>query len=260
MYSGLDYIKVLENFQKAASLVRGPELSYVLMLILQTYILCGFPDQAEALITDYVNLTQDSLVYCMANNWLNLVEENTEDRNYWLSRAYAYDTTNPIILDNLAESYISIGKFEEGLKYYKESLDIYGALDRIITNRLHRIGYAFERAGFSEEADYYLNKAEDICISIINLNRPSAQYGTAPYDLSLIYAFRGEKSKAMEILGELQQRTITPFIPAWIIQSDPMLDGIRDDPEFQQIANDLGKKYAAEAERVRQWLEANEML
>ena len=260
MYTSIDYIKVFENFQKAASLVRGPELSYILMLIIQSYLLSGNIEEAESPITDYVNLTQDSLLYYMANYYVNLFNENPENQHYWLTKAYAYDSTDPTVLSYLAESYIKMGRFEEGLKYYKQSDDINNKLDRISYNRLHRIGYAFTLAGQKEEAGYYFDRAEKIYKSIIRLNRPRAFTGSTHYDLALIYAFRGEKSKAMEILRNLHQRSTTPYIAAWYMQWDPMLDGIRDDPEFQQIANDLGLKWRVERERVKQWLEENDML
>ncbi len=44
------------------------------------------------------------------------------------------------------------------------------------------------------------------------------------------------------------------------INNDPLFDSIRDEPEFQQIVRDVEAKYQAEHERVRKWLEENEML
>jgi len=40
----------------------------------------------------------------------------------------------------------------------------------------------------------------------------------------------------------------------------PIFNSIRDEPEFQQIARDVEAKYQAEHERVRKWLEENDML
>jgi hypothetical protein len=44
------------------------------------------------------------------------------------------------------------------------------------------------------------------------------------------------------------------------IKNDPLFNSIRDEPEFQQIVKDIEAKYQAEHERVRKWLEENEML
>jgi hypothetical protein len=46
----------------------------------------------------------------------------------------------------------------------------------------------------------------------------------------------------------------------FVVSSDPLFDNIRDEPEFQQIVPDVEAKYHAEHERIRQWLEENEML
>jgi uncharacterized protein YacL (UPF0231 family) len=40
----------------------------------------------------------------------------------------------------------------------------------------------------------------------------------------------------------------------------PLFDNLRDDPEFQQILHSMEVKCQAEHERVRKWLEENEML
>ena len=44
------------------------------------------------------------------------------------------------------------------------------------------------------------------------------------------------------------------------IKTDPLFNNIRNEPEFQQIVKDVEAKYQAEHDRVRQWLEENDML
>jgi len=48
----------------------------------------------------------------------------------------------------------------------------------------------------------------------------------------------------------------------WIIffRHDPLLDSLRGEERFQQIVSELEAKYQAEHERVRKWLEENNML
>ena len=55
----------------------------------------------------------------------------------------------------------------------------------------------------------------------------------------------------------------SPMTPLWIvsnIKDDPIFDSNRDEPEFQQIVRNVEAKYQAEHERVRKWLEENDML
>ena len=44
------------------------------------------------------------------------------------------------------------------------------------------------------------------------------------------------------------------------IKDDPLFNGIWDEPEFQQILSDVEDKFQAEHERVKKWLEENDML
>ncbi|RLD54316.1 MAG: hypothetical protein DRI97_11730, partial [Bacteroidetes bacterium] len=79
-------------------------------------------------------------------------------------------------------------------------------------------------------------------------------------DLAATYAFIGDKDKAFENLRffEKYQTANRWFIT--YINNDPLFDSIRDEPEFQQIVRDVEAKYQAEHDRVRQWLEENDML
>ena len=82
----------------------------------------------------------------------------------------------------------------------------------------------------------------------------------AYYKLAAVYAFRGEKDKAYENLRIFNQKQRMGFWRETMIKDDPLFDSIRDEPEFQQIVKDVEVKYQAEHERVRKWLEENDML
>jgi len=43
-------------------------------------------------------------------------------------------------------------------------------------------------------------------------------------------------------------------------KNNPLFDSIRGEPELQQFLQDVEVKYQAEHERVRRWLEENDML
>jgi hypothetical protein len=70
-------------------------------------------------------------------------------------------------------------------------------------------------------------------------------------NLAAIYTFQGDKDKAYDNLRIINQRQ---RMPVWMVAN------IKDDPEFQQIVRDVEAKYQAEHERVRKWLEENDML
>jgi hypothetical protein len=92
------------------------------------------------------------------------------------------------------------------------------------------------------------------------MGRLYAKLSWTSYDLAGVYAFRGEKDKAFENLRVFNQKQ--RMILTWVthFNHDPLFDSIRNEPEFQQIVRDVEAKYQAEHERVRKWLEENDML
>ena len=46
----------------------------------------------------------------------------------------------------------------------------------------------------------------------------------------------------------------------YFFKQDPLFDSMRGEPEFQQIVLDMEAKYKAEHQRIRKWLEENDLL
>jgi len=155
---------------------------------------------------------------------------------------------------------MEVGEPEQSLNYYKKLIDRIESLGTLSTNYMHRVAYAYWVNGLKEEAEHYFDLQIDYSNWNIEYGREEALRFWAYYDLASVYAFRGDKEKAYEYLRIYNQ---TPVVSLWmmkIMQKDPLFDSLRDEPEFQQILQDVETKYQAEHERVRQWLEENDML
>ena len=96
------------------------------------------------------------------------------------------------------------------------------------------------------------------------MDRSRAEFLLSYYDMAGTYAFLGEKEKAMENFRIFSNTLLIGEYIMHLIHNDPLLDNIRDEPEFKQIVRDLEDKYQVkyqvEQEQVRQWLEENDML
>jgi len=114
--------------------------------------------------------------------------------------------------------------------------------------------------GEIEEAENYFKQQVKYNLQSIELGRAIETSKVAYYDLAAAYACLGEKQKACIYLNEVKKRR---FIPLWwLVQLKlaPLFENIREESEYQQIIRDVEAKYQAEHERVRQWLEENDML
>ena len=175
-------------------------------------------------------------------------------------KAYPIDSTDEGIMYVLGQEYEFLGQYKESLKYWEKYLKIIKTKGVINIANMQRIGYAYWQNGYKNEAEYYFNEQIKYCNRSIELKRSYEQSLFTYYDLAGIYAFKGEKDKAYKNLRIFNQIQRVPFWMLTFIKTDPLFNSIRNEPEFQQIAKDIEVKYQAEHEKVRRWLEENNML
>ena len=252
--SGGDYLLAIENRHQAVNLNRGQGLAGLLFNLSQAYNVIGFDNQGKIYAQQYLDLTGDSSRYYFLISYG--VPFYSEERIEIFQKAYRLDSSFEEVIYQIGEIYSFLGNHKESLKYFERWLN----LGRISTNRYHRIGYAYWHTGDKEKAEYYFDKQLEYSLGEINLGRRQAGSYFTYYDLAGTYAFRGEKRKAYEYLRMFNQKEKMPIYIVEIIKVDPLFDSIRDEPEFQQIVRDVEAKYQAEHERVRQWLEENDMI
>jgi len=186
--------------------------------------------------------------------------KNSHGLVYDAEKIYTEDIKDPNILWALGYNYMFNGQFEEALRYYAIFYETLKSIDQLSVNNMHRIAYVYWQKGFREEAEYYFNEQIKYSNRDNELGQLMSQLLYTYYDLAGTYSFRGEKKKAYENLRIFNQRQIELRWMVTLIKNDPLFDSIRGEPEFQQIIKDVEAKYQTEHERVRQWLEENDML
>jgi hypothetical protein len=170
------------------------------------------------------------------------------------------DSSNINALSSLAYEYSFIGKFEESVYFYSMWDRNRTELNNPYYGGLQRRGYAYYKIGKVNEAESYFNMQMEYSNTAISLDRLEARNLWPYYNLAGLFAFEGDRIKAYENLKIFNRRNMMPLWMVTLIKDDPMFERIRDEPEFQQIIRDVEAKYQAEHERVRQWLEENDLL
>jgi hypothetical protein len=89
---------------------------------------------------------------------------------------------------------------------------------------------------------------------VIKLGREYSRVHDAYYDLAGVYAFRGNKEKALENLRAYNQAKQTYQWMVMLFKTDPLLRSIRDEPEYKLIVEEIESKYLEEHEKVKKWL------
>jgi tetratricopeptide (TPR) repeat protein len=175
-------------------------------------------------------------------------------------KAIQYDSTTTETLNLLGFNYSMVNNPKESLKYYKKMVEILQKKEALNINNMHRVGYAYFENGFEKEASFYFNEQIKFSKESIELRRSYSSGFWAHYDLAAVYAFLGEKEKAFENLRIFNQKQNLNIVCFRLIKDDPLLNNLRNEPEFQQIEKDIETKYLADHERIKKWLEEKALL
>jgi TolB-like protein/Tfp pilus assembly protein PilF len=254
-----DYVKALENLEKALSINHGLERPSVLISIGDAYCFyAGFPEKARYYYQEAFKLHGDSISYLADIGGLEIQYENFEEGVEKVLKAYAIDSNNYTLMGNLGIQYFYNRQYKESLKYFKKYTERLKSMDKLLTYRFLHIGYAYWQNGYKKEAEYWFNEQNRFSLKSIKLGREVVNdpWNGAYASLACLYAFKGEKEKAYEILRIIDHNSVFPYAMVLDLKKyNPYYDGIRNEPEFQKIVKDMESKYQAEHERVRKWLE-----
>ena len=252
-----DYINGLDNYHKSLNLVRGDERQLVLTSIGRAYLDVGFIDKAKYYYQEALTLSGNEASYF---GFLALIEfslENFEEALKLAKKANGIDSTylHNLILYSVPpghneEAYIHANKLVE---YYRKS----GVLNLL---QSYRVGYALWQVGKMNEAVNYFNQQIKYDEESIKRGRNVGQWYAAYYDLAATYAFLGDKVKAYKYLDEFDKKNTYGLWWVSLAKHDPLFASIRNEERFQKILQNMDRKYQAEHERVRKWLEEQEML
>src|SRR4030042_696258 len=141
--------------------------------------------------------------------------------------------------DNYTESYHWFNKITEEAKASGQP---------VFPNAGH--GFACLQKGMKEEADFHFNGTIQNSIHIIDANY-YPEDNLPHLNLAFIYSARGETEKALE---HLKKNKSTHLQTVTIIKFNPMLDNIRNEPEFQTILKEVESKYGDVHQRVGKFL------
>jgi len=252
-----DYVQSIDNYNKALNLIRGVERPSILRDLGTAYLDVGFIEKAKYYYEEALALDNDSAKYLSSMAWLEMSLENYKE-SYKLNKKFLkIDSTYMQNIPFLPSGYEYDKEAFIMAKNYAEKMKKLGALNLVNS---HRVGYAYWQVGKHNEALNYFNQQIKYGEESIRLGRYIAKKKSAQYDLAGTYAFLGNKTKAYQYLDEFSSENFYPLWWVSIANNDPLFNSIRKEERFQKILKKMESKYQAEHERVRKWLEENDML
>ena len=253
----------IEYLLKAALLHRGYYLSRLYRGI-AIHLSAFNKEKSHYYLDEALKLDNDSADHFRSLALIADRSGNLEKAVEFGEKSYAFDSTDYGIMYLLGVNYCFLGHKEKSLEYFKK-YEVLKTLKKADPRNVDirdefRIGYTYKVNGFNEEAEYHINDGLKLYKELLALNRISHQDYRTIYGYAAVHAFLGEREKAYEYLSLFNQKQRMPIRMIKDINYDPMFDSLRDDPKFLQIVRNMEAKYKAEHERVRNWLEENDLI
>jgi TolB-like protein/AraC-like DNA-binding protein/lipopolysaccharide biosynthesis regulator YciM len=250
-----DWIKRIIYQHEIAKRFRGPdELPWNLLLLGRTYLEFGFPDQALKYYKQSLELTHDSITYKHYMEFVEFSIGNFEKAYQLVKEEHRRDTTDWEI--DIFQYCTFSGHHKEAYEYAKKYvLCCKKAGVPVTPRRLHRIGYAYFKAGKTEEAKEFFHQELE---NYLNQNEGKGPKNEEVLNLvqAADYIILGEKEKAFRFIIYNSKY----YIPKWqliIFQYDPVFDSIRSDPRFQKVLKAYEVQYQTKHDQLKKYLEEN---
>lgn len=261
-YKKGNLVKALDNIKTAINLNSGKNLSSLLNEFGNTLGgFGGFNDEAEILYRKAFSISNDSGTFYMNLATMEINKGNLEKSIEYNIVANRIDTTNYEGILTISQTYNRTNQYDKAIASFRKVIKHFERTGNVSKPVLHRIAYAYWRAGDKKKAMVWFNKAIEINTRSIKKQDWDARVAyNSYYDLAGIYAFLGNKRKALENLEVFNQVEICPNWMLNLIKADPMFEKIRNEPRFIAVVADLETKYQSEHQRIAEWLKYNRYL
>lgn len=255
-----DFVKAIQNAQKAISLNQGPGLAELYSQLGFAFACAGFKAEAKTHFKNSFDLTNtgDSLSYYLSVGTIEQYFRDYIKAEKYLDQALRCDSGNVNLLRRLGGNYNLLKNYEKSLFYYQKWMQKKDSLNILDLGETHRIALAYHKTGQPEKANEYFTLEENYCLEAIEKQRDFAQNNRAYYDLAAVYAFQGKKAEAYELLDEFIKNRTFPLWWVNLAKDDPLFEKIADEKRFSELLVQMEKKYLAEHERVKNWMEEND--
>lgn len=250
-----DYRKSLANYKLSARLLKGePEFNSVIKNIISFYRrICDFQKALDVTTQKDNYNSSDSINQVGSFHFVK--GEWKEMKNKVLDRCPEGEEISVGCLQMLAWSFMYNKEFDKALTYFEKLNEQYKESGKPLLTSELRYGYTLDQLGRKEEAKKHFDKQIQYGLERIKLLRHDAVISAiAQSDLAQVYAYLGEKEKAYKYLHEMEEKEFQGW-QFLFFKSNPMMESLWADDEFQQIMKRQDEKYArirADIERFEQ--------
>lgn len=213
----------------------------------------GFTELAKKYAEEMLTLHGDSITYLCNLAESELYAGNFQKGLKLLELAYKMDSTNQGTFFYLTSTLVWNRKFSEAYNFLNKWIDNHNGYENVNLKNPN-YGFIYLKNGENHEANEIFAKSIASYLNQIKYNTFSAQWFHTHLYLACVFAAQGQKEKALEYLKMIKNRETFSQYVILILEKWPMLDNIRQEPEFKGIFLDAHTKYRKEHQRIEELL------
>jgi len=229
--------------------------SYVYMHLSNAFIQTGFINEAEKYINKSLVFSPENLLAQYVKAYILYAKtRDFQQTKELLIETLNKDSTRYDIIREIVNICYYMRDYAGAYNYFKKLVKIKEAwnLDIISLGEYAKIGLIFSKMGLTEESEKffmdYKNYAE-------NDNSVYKHLSLAVY-----YSYQGDTEKAIEHMELFSEQDSYHYWILIFIPIDPLIDNMKDLPEFEKIFNDMETKFWKRHTQIKASLEEKKLI
>jgi TolB-like protein/AraC-like DNA-binding protein/Tfp pilus assembly protein PilF len=228
--------------------------SFIFLHISNAFVQTGFVTQAETYVNKSLEYNPDNIFSQYVKAYIlyakNRDLKKTRDL---LIQVLKKDTTRLDVMQEVGKVCYYLRDYETAYKYFKKFTEIRESQKLDIFRHMNaEIGFVYEKMGFKEKANYYF---DDFKVQAENNNSLYKDL-----ELCMYYSHMGETQKALHHLELFSKQTDYHYWTILFVQMDPLLDNLKDLPEFKKLSKKIENKFWENHEDIKTSLEGKGLI
>jgi TolB-like protein len=251
-----DWIEGLKSILKAVELEKGPLLIYQLRDLGVFYEVTGFQHKSSDIYQEILNLTRDTASYIEDMAGVAFCDRDWEARKNWCLRGLELDSTWAWFYEQVSGAYLALDNIDSAFHY---AVKLHKLIQSgVIKGNINWIvGEVYWAKGRYEEANEILDPMVTYLADLLDSKTGWNEWNYII--LGNLLALRGQGDRAMHYLKKFD---LQKPVQSWIISllESPSFRDLHSDPEFQEILSQLKTRWQEEHDKLRIWMEENNVL
>lgn len=219
--------------------------SFIYLHISNAFIQTGFVEEAEKYINKSLDYNPDNIYSAYVKAYILFAKDRSlEQLKSLLLNTLNKDSTRLDVIQEVGKAYYYLRDYQSSYQYYRKFVEIKKVYNlNIYRGEDAKIGVVYLKTGHTTESE-----------KIFKDYKAYAENDKSIYkylSLGVYYAFHGDTKQAIEYLRLFSQQDNYHYWTILFLKIDPLLDSIKDNPEFKEILIDIEDKFWKKHEQIK---------